>query len=263
MNPLKKIFGIGVDLTRYTVTSKKIPASFCGFKIIHLSDFHCQPQKGILQPVFAEKPDIIVITGDMSDDNKPYKTFLALLKSLTKCAPVYMVTGNHDVLRPDAPEFIKDCRRTGAVFLRDEGMSFSHADGFVTIYGIDDPCAKVTEICDKKIMESLSRLNRTGNYEILLFHRANKLELFKDENFDLILSGHMHGGQVRLPVLGGIAAPKSCFPSGAKMLFPDYCGGRYALGKTDIIVNRGMGNPLPVPRLGNAPEVVSITLMNE
>lgn len=260
MNFIKKVFGIGTTLTHYTIASKKIPQDFDGFKIVHLSDFHCCPKAGIISPIISEKPDIIVITGDMTDDDTPYDSFIALLRILTKLASVYTVSGNHDSQRYDFSEFLKKCRKLGALYLINESTLIKRGKAYITLHGLDDPAAKTSEIADKKIKDSLARLNRSENYEILLFHRANKLPLLADENFGLILSGHMHGGQIRLPYFGGAFAPKSCFASNDKLFFPDYSGGKYKLNATDVIVNRGMANTLPIPRLGNPTEIVGITL---
>ena len=97
-------------------------------------------------------------------------------------------------------------------------------------------------------------------FEILLFHRANLLDEFADCSFDLILSGHMHGGQVRIPMLGGLAAPRSSYSSKESVFFPRYFGGRYEMNGTVMIVNRGLGNPTVIPRLFNRPEMIVITL---
>lgn len=260
MKRLNKLFGIGMEFNKYTVYSEKLPTEFDNFKILHMSDFHCVPKQNMLTPVLAEKPDIIVMTGDMTDDRFPFGAFIALLEALLKLSPVFLVSGNHDVARADFPELVKKCRSLGAVYLMDESKKIIRGNGHIVLHGINDPIAKTSEIANKKINASLLRLERSDAYEILLFHRANKLNLFADEGFDLILSGHMHGGQFRLPHLGGVLAPKSCFPSDDRLLFPDYSGGRFRLGSTEAVVNRGMGNPVPLPRFGNPTEIVSLTL---
>lgn len=263
MGLFKKAIGAGVETTCYTITSKTIPRAFSGFKILHLSDFHCAPKKGILLSAKQVSPDVIFMTGDMVDDKLPYGSFLKLLEAFLHIAPVYIISGNHDAYRSDLPEIIDICKGMGAVYLEDRTVTIEKDGSEIFLHGISDPGIRTPEKLDSKIKDSISQLDRKDGYEILLFHRANKLHLFEDENFDLILSGHMHGGQMRLPYLGGIVAPKSCFADSKKMFFPDFSGGQYKFGKTDIIVNRGMGNPVPLPRFGNPTEIVSITLMSQ
>lgn len=260
MELLKKICGVGMELSRYTVTSEKLPAGFDGFRIMHLSDFHCKPKKNIISCVVSEKPDIIVITGDMTDEHCEYGSFEALLRALLRHAPVYMVSGNHDCARADFGRLLKRCRAMGGVYLINESAELRRGGDSIVIHGLDDPGAKAETVADRKIAEGLGCLARQSTYEILLFHRANKLPKVLGEGFDLILSGHMHGGQLRLPYFGGVVAPKSCIASNDRLLFPDYSGGFFDCGGTDVIVNRGMGNPVPLPRVGNPTEVVCITL---
>lgn len=96
-------------------------------------------------------------------------------------------------------------------------------------------------------------IKKGAGYQILLFHRANMLDYFNDKAYDLILSGHMHGGQVRLPLLGGLKSPHGDW-------FPKYSGGRYDVESKTYIVSRGIGNAVRVPRLFNRPELVVVTL---
>ena len=262
MSILKKIFGIGMQNVNYIVESQKIPKAFDGFKIVHLSDFHGEPKKGMVERVKAENPDVIFMTGDMVDDKEPYKVFLKLLEALLKIAPVYMVSGNHDSLRADYKSFKDECKKRGAGYIEDEGVLLKREQSEIMLYGIEDSAFRVPELLDEKIESSLKKLDDYDGYKILLFHRANKLSLVLDKGFDLILSGHMHGGQIRIPRMGGVLSPKSGFADSKKIIFPDFSGGRYTFDDTEVIVNCGMGNPVTFPRFGNPTEVVGITLKN-
>ncbi len=262
MDILKKITGVGVVTTRYNITSPKLSKEFGKLKIVHLSDFHCQPKKGILEPIKREMPDIIFMTGDMVDEKKPYGSFLALLKEMVTLAPVYMVSGNHDAGRADFNKFVKACRQLGAVYLQDESREIEIAGKRIVIHGVDDPGLRVGELLEARIEKSLKALKRKPGYEILLFHRANKLDMVKDKGFDLILSGHMHGGQLRIGRKQGVLAPKSGFADSGRMFFPKYAAGYFCEGECQIIVNCGMGNPVPLPRFGNPTEIVSVILEN-
>ena len=99
MEFFRDVAGIGMKTTRYSIDLKKLPESFSGLKIVHLSDFHCKPKKGIVSVVKAEEPDLIFMSGDMVDDKKPYDSFLKLLESMLKIAPVYIISGNQPLRR--------------------------------------------------------------------------------------------------------------------------------------------------------------------
>ena len=260
MGFFQNVVGVGMKTTRYTISSEKLPKAFSGYKIVHLSDFHCEPKKGIVSAVKEEKPDVIFMTGDMTDDEKPYDSFLKLLEKMIKIAPVYIISGNHDVKHEDYEKLIKICRDMGAFYLIDQCVSIKKDEEEIFVYGIDDPGLRAKEKLDEKIKSSISNLERNNGFEILLFHRANKLSLFEKEEFDIIFSGHMHGGQIRLPHFGGVLAPKSSFGDNGKMIFPDFSGGRYKMVNTEVVVSCGMGNPVPLPRFGNPTEIVSVTL---
>ena len=106
-------------------------------------------------------------------------------------------------------------------------------------------------------------LSKADAFSILLSHRADLYPDIKDTGVDLILSGHMHGGQIRLPWGNGVFSPTSSIPSGESLLFPKYFGGYYSYKDTHMIVNRGLGNPMIIPRLFNRPEITVITLTHK
>ena len=126
---------------------------------------------------------------------------------------------------------------------------------------MEDPFTKIHY--KSKIKEYLSKFNTSSDYQILLFHRANLLDHIKDYGFDLILSGHLHGGQLRIPGMGGVFSPLSSLGDGSKILFPKYSGGEYKSENTTMIVNRGIGNPMIIPRVFNRPEIGIITLFHK
>ncbi|MBR3791333.1 MAG: metallophosphoesterase, partial [Clostridia bacterium] len=108
--------------------------------------------------------------------------------------------------------------------------------------------------------DGLNNLLVSDGFNVLMFHRANLLDVFKNTDFDLILSGHMHGGQFRIPGIGGVVSPKTNFMQKGRIFFPKYFGGEYSLDDTKMIVSRGIGNPTILPRVFNRPEICSITL---
>ena len=252
---------IHTKVTSYALYEKKLPKEFDGFKIAHISDPHSMPSDGVFEAICENSPDIIVITGDLVHDNdKDYDQILTLAKYLSKISPVYAVTGNHDLWRTNHKKVIDTLENHGIKFLRNEMIELEKNGEKIALFGMDDPFSKIPDIIEGKIKEYYQSLPDYKGFKILLFHRANLFDIIKDLGFDLILSGHMHGGQIRLPVLGGVCGPTSAVLSKAGMLFPKYTAGIYNHKNTSMIVNRGIGNTLPIPRFGNPPEVGIITL---
>lgn len=249
-----------LEVTHYTIASKKIPKEFDGFRIVQISDLHAQTVPGIVGEIKSENPDIIVSTGDLVHDTGSVEPAISLCKKLTEIAPVYAVSGNHDVRRSDYTEYMKKLQSTGVATLCNTSKTLFKNGDMITLSGISDPFSEDRNNINATIENSVNALDSTDNYHILLFHRANHMDLLQNGDFDLILSGHMHGGQVRLPGGRGVCAPKSSWGSGYPMLFPKYFAGHYRNGETDMIVNRGIGNPMIVPRLFNRPEITVIIL---
>lgn len=253
-----------LEVTNYTIKSSKLPKNFNGFKIAQISDYHCDSIPGLESQIANESPDIIVCTGDMADDKGSYRPAVNLISRLADTAPVYMVTGNHDMWRSDYTEFLHECEYEGARYLHNDRIELEKDGDYIALSGIDDPFVRDKVKMVQAIKKSLSQLSYYDGYEILLFHRANMLDECRNKGFDLILSGHMHGGQIRLPLSNnGVCAPSSSMLSGSSMFFPKYSGGLYDDGKTKMIVNRGLGNPMVIPRLFNRPEITMITLETE
>lgn len=249
-----------LETTRYTVSSKKLPKQFDGFTIAHLSDLHSESIPNLSDAVKAIRPDIIACTGDMADDKGSYEPVISAMKELMDIAPVYTVTGNHDLWRNDFPALLKDTENTGAIYLRNHRKRILRNGASIFISGIDDPFSHDTKNINENIEYSLKTLDKADGFEILLFHRANLLDKLKDKGFDIILAGHMHGGQFRIPYVGGVLSPKSSVVGGGRMFFPKYFGGFYTFKNTSMVVSRGLGNPMIIPRIFNRPELIAITL---
>lgn len=249
-----------LEITHYSIGSEKIPSGFDGLKILQISDLHAQKVPGIISEVKGEAPDIIVLTGDFVHDTGSYAPSLSLAERLTKIAPVFSVTGNHDVRRTDFSDYRKALIKTGVKDIDNSSVTLKKSGAEITLSGISDPFSEHGGTIASNILNSARKIKKTDNYHIVLFHRANHAELLEDFGFDLILSGHMHGGQIRLAGGRGVCSPKSSWGSGTPMLFPKYFGGHYKIGDTDMIVNRGIGNPMIIPRLFNRPEITVIVL---
>lgn len=258
-----------LETTSYEITSPKIPVAFDGFKIAHISDYHSDTLPGLTAAVLAVKPDIIVSTGDLTDDKGSYTPAVKLCQRLIHLAPVYAVTGNHDLWREDREEFERTVKDMGVTMLHNEGTALEKNGENIFLYGIDDPFTLNLKKSKERVREYASRIEKKDGYGILLFHRANLFDSVKDYGFDLVLAGHMHGGQVRIPKALtksnnsiGLAAPSSGWASG-EILFPKYTAGIYSGDDCQMIVSRGLGNPMIIPRIYNRPELVTITLRHE
>lgn len=259
------VFGLDMrpELSRYEIHSPKLPPDFQGFRFAHISDYHNKAPESVEELLQKEKPDAIMITGDMTNEHEAFSPAIRFLKRLCGIAPCYLISGNHDVCRGDYLEFVQACENTGAVFLRNERIYLYHGKDKISISGMEDLFYKTPENMQKQFDAYKETLGSSDTFDILLFHRANLLDWLAESSYDLILAGHLHGGQVRIPGLGGVLCPKSSFAGNSRLLFPDYTGGIYYLGekKTPAIVSRGLGNPIPIPRIFNRPEIGIVTLV--
>lgn len=251
-----------IKFTHYSLSFTSLPQSFNRFKIAHLSDFHNHADSHVRESIIArlikEKPDIIVITGDIVDSRTPnINVALKLVEGLTKIAPTYYVIGNHEARLIDRniyDELEADLLTRGVNVLRDEQTIFTKNNEHISIVGIDDPRNRKanSSICARKINE----LATHNHFTLLLSHRPEYYDVYKQSVANLVFSGHVHGGQVRLPFIGGVIAPHQGF-------FPKYDGGVYREYDFAMVVSRGIGNSLFPLRINNQPEVIIVELRNE
>ncbi|MCY6369739.1 metallophosphoesterase [Clostridium ganghwense] len=251
-----------ITVNNLEIKSEKIPEDFIGYKIVHLSDLHNKSfgnnQKHLVQKIKKIKPDLIVFTGDIIDRRRyNEKPSLCLIEEITKLAPVYYVTGNHEIWSGKFHTLEKKLKQNGAKVLRNEGRVINKGNSEMLILGIDDPAINSTyeteeEVVDKEIKQAMIK-KYNDKYKILLSHRPEKFLIYSENNIDLIFSGHAHGGQVRLPFIGGIIAPNQGF-------FPKYTKGKYQDENSTMVVSRGLGNSLAPLRIFNRPEIVVVTL---
>ncbi len=259
--------GVGLDtrmqVSEYEISAENIPASFDGLRIVHISDCHGKSIPLLAEKTADLKPDIIVCTGDLFDDEGEPCEGLAMAEKLSKIAPMYFVTGNHDIWRGDYLLLEKKLAAMGIIPLHNERLLLENEGGCIAVSGVDDPFVLTQKRVEERLRLSFEQLGeRQAEYEILLFHRANLLDKISNLGFDLILSGHNHGGQVRLPFVGGLASPTSSWGDG-KIFFPPYSGGMYEKDGCRMIISRGLANTTFVPRLFNRPELVLITLYHK
>ncbi len=255
-----KGFDNRIEVTDYAVESPKIGEGFNGFRILQISDYHCDSLPGLVEEIKALRPDIIVSTGDLVHDKGSYKPGVRLMERLVKIAPVYAVTGNHDIWRADYSDMERELNEIGVTTLHDDCVFIKRGGDELRLAGIDDPFSTEKSNIEENIENSIAQIPRYDGYTILLFHRANQMDILKHHGFDLILSGHMHGGQFRLPWGTGVCEPKSSWGSNSRAFFPKYFAGLYESHGTKMIVNRGLGNPMIIPRLFNRPEITVVEL---
>lgn len=249
--------------TQYNFSSDKVPKNFNGYKIVQLSDLHSKSfgnnQSDLVKKVKKVKPDLIVFTGDLIDsDRYDEKTSLTLMEKLVQIAPVYYVTGNHEWWSGKFNSLEDKLKDTGVQVMRNTVEEITIGNDKIQIIGIDDP-AKVNEpyaeraIAEEDITNAIKGLKEGVNFKILLSHRPELFSLYTQYEFDVVFSGHAHGGQVRIPFVGGLVAPN-------QGLFPKYSSGMHDVDNTTMIVNRGLGNSIIPLRVFNRPEIVVVTL---
>lgn len=248
-----------IETVFYNFTSDRIPASFDGFRIVHVSDLHNEEMgpanADLLQKIQDADPDIIAVTGDLIDCRVPDAAIsLAFMEKALQIAPVYYVTGNHEGALFDIyPSFEEELLQMGVVVLHNEAVTIARGDDSITILGVDDP--NMDRTMEENLVSFLSGQNK-NSYTVLLSHRPELFESYCEGNADLVLTGHAHGGQVRVPGIGGLYAP-------GQGLLPQYDAGLFSQDETNMIVSRGIGNSLFPMRVNNRPELPVAILYSE
>ena len=241
------------EITEYRVCSDKCPDSFDGFKIIQLSDLHgADFGGGLVEKVRQQEPDIIALTGDFVTDEDDLGAVRALVRELTQICAVYFVSGNHEFGSQLAGEVRGIMEEAGVTYLGNDFVLIERDGESIVLAGVKDPLAYADMPSPPELMRQINE-QYPDSYTILLGHRNYWMTEYPELPADLILSGHAHGGLIRLPGVGGLIGTD-------RSLFPDYDGGLYENGNYTMIVSRGLGNSVSIPRLFNRPEIVSITL---
>lgn len=235
-----------LEVNTWVIEHDKIPAAFDGFRIAQVSDLH---NAGFWQDVVEElrqiQPDIIVLTGDLIDSGRTdVDAALAFAGQAAQIAPCYFVSGNHEAWSSGHWEKLREgLKQSGIVLLENERVRLELGGEHVTMLGLSDPSfggdhARV-----------LGELAAGEGYRILLSHRPERMKLYAEAGVDLVFSGHAHGGQFRIPFLGGVIAPD-------QGLFPEYDSGLYEQDGTAMLVSRGIGKSIIPLRINNRPEIL-------
>ncbi len=248
-------------VTEYTITDNNLPESFSGFRITQISDLHNaqfgENNSNLITALENTQPDIIVITGDIVDSqHTDISVAVDFAKNAVKIAPTYYVNGNHEAWLGEDYEILREKLDSAGVILLENGSAAIERNGeFITLSGIDDPVFLNPYADDSGfVSEKLCELKKdTEGYSILLSHRPELFDAYTDCGFNLVFSGHAHGGQIRLPFLGSVFAPGQGF-------FPEYDKGVFADGNTTMIVSAGLGNSVIPFRFNNQAEIVTVEL---
>ena len=248
---------ISLQVEHYIITDAKIPEVFSGYCIAHVSDLHNatigKENRRLLDAIRDAEPDIIVVTGDLVDSRRTdMEVAFDFVREAGNIAPVLYVSGNHES-RLDYDTIKKGLREAGAVILDDGKLILEKGENSLTFLGLaDQNFSSVDEMTDV-----LSRMmQETSGYRILLCHRPVLFETFRYEGVDLMLSGHVHGGQVRLPFVGGLYSPD-------QGLFPEYDAGLYETESSKLLISRGLGDSIIPLRFGNRHTLLVVELRQE
>ena len=254
-----------LELNTYTVTSARLPECFDGYRIAHVSDLHNaemgEKNEKLLTMLREADPDMIAITGDLIDSrNTDIEVALQFVREAVKIAPCYYVTGNHEARVNEYGEMKAGMETAGVTVLEDARAEISLEGESIVLIGINDPSYQTDYLFgdSETVMNTkLEELHsEKDGFTILLSHRPELFNAYTDHGMDLVLSGHAHGGQFRLPFIGGVVAPN-------QGLFPEYDAGVYTDGNTNMLVSRGIGNSILPFRINNRPEVILIELQAE
>ena len=253
-----------LELNTYTISSRALPDAFDGYLIAQVSDLHNAEfgdgNERLLKMLREAEPDMIAITGDLIDSRRTdLAVALAFAKEAVQIAPCYYVSGNHEARVSEYQELKAGLAAAGVTVLDDAQVKIEVSGESITVIGVNDPSFSAdylsgdAAVIDQKLSELAAE---DPGFTLLLSHRPELFDTYVDHDIDLVLSGHAHGGQFRLPLIGGLVAPN-------QGLFPKYDAGLYSEGNTNMIVSRGLGNSIIPVRFNNRPEVVLIELESQ
>lgn len=244
-----------LETTHYTYAAEPLGVDLDGYRIVQISDLHNakfgKNNQKLVDRIRECEPDMIVLTGDLVDSNHTnVDRAVQFVDEIVKICPVYYVTGNHEywLEKSEYDELMDGLIGAGVVILDDQVVEISRGDAKFRLVGLDDK-----SLADGTL-EAL--LSDEKELTVVLAHEPQYLVRYASIGVDLVLSGHAHGGQFRLPFVGGIVAPDQGF-------LPKYTAGEYYMNGTEMIVSRGLGNSVIPVRLFNFPEIVCVELVGK
>lgn len=250
---LLALLGLSLYRSNFVIQTEKYsisgaPAGFSGFRIVQLSDLHARElgegHKKLLDAVAAQAPDLIVITGDLIDEDGQLPVVTSLLQKLITLAPVYYVTGNHEY-STELSGLYGIMEQLGVKALNNSYVILERGGDSLVLAGVEDPNGDINMKTPQALLEEIRAQTGQESFVILLAHRYDLAESYAQAGADLILSGHAHGGLVRLPFTDGLIGPGRDF-------LPQHTNGLYDLeGGAQLVVSRGLATVDAFPRLFN------------
>lgn len=253
-------FDVRLKIVKYKIESDKIDSPV---RIALVTDLHSckygENQKTLIDAVNKEKPDIILLGGDIFDDIIPDTNTKIFLKAVAPKYPCYYVTGNHEYWSRQSDEMIAWLKRNNISVLDGESVDVEIGNQKISLSGINDPDKERFTGKSGDFDSELDEIQREKDdnlFRILLAHRPSYIERYLKYDFDLVLCGHAHGGQWRIPfILNGVFAPDEGW-------LPKYAGGKYDFPNGQMIVSRGLARESTrVPRIFNRPELVIVNVV--
>ncbi len=244
---------------RYTIEAEEIasPVRLAVVTDLHECDYGPDGES-LLAAVAAEEPDVVLFVGDMFADGGDYAYGCAVMQRLAERWPSFYVTGNHEYWTGEVERILALVTEAGVTVLDQSSVPLEIRGQRISLCGVPDPYAMTYSGAPETEAQLAAAIAQAepGSYTILMAHRPELVDKYAAAGFDLVVSGHAHGGQVRVPLLiNGLCAPNQGW-------FPTYAGGKYRVGDTTLIVSRGLSTQAQwyVPRVFNRPELVIVTL---
>ena len=246
----------GLQVTEYHLYFDALPEQFEGFRIVQLSDLHGsvfgRDNSRLAALVRAQRPDLIAMTGDFAEDESQLGATRGLLAGISGAAPIYWVNGNHEWVRGVLPRLRELLDEYGVICLENRYLPLEKDGARIIVAGAEDPNGRADMIKPDALAEKL-REEYPEEFVLWLGHRNYWAERYPALPVELILSGHAHGGILRLPGIGGLLNVNHSFGA-------EYEAGVYPGEQFQMVVSRGLGNSVPVPRFLNRPQVVTVIL---
>jgi len=253
-----------LQITKHIIVNDKIPDGFVGYKIVHISDFHNTKSEkltnSLIKGVQKLNPNVIVITGDTIDSRRTrIDIAFNFVNQLVKIADVYYIPGNHESRIKEYEALKKSLLSIGVNILENDTVILKENGDSINLLGIKDPAFYYEYLVEDKeiVKKELEELEYNKDvYTILLSHRPEVFDTYVEQDIDLVFTGHAHGGQIRLPLIGGLIAPVQGF-------LPKFTEGIHKKNNTTMLISRGIGNSLFPFRINNRPELLIVELKNK
>ena len=247
------------EVNEITIECETLPNDFQGYKIVQVSDLHNaefgENNSELLSAIKEQSPDIIVVTGDIVDSRRTNVQIARdFVINASEFAPIYYVTGNHEARVKVEDEIDNVELNENVIVLHNKDILLEKGESAIQLIGVDDPDYKAVKDSTEYMSKRLEKYCNNEYFKILLSHRPELFEVYVENNMNVIFSGHAHGGQFRLPFIGGVVAPHQGF-------FPTYDAGLfYATNDATMVISRGLGDSIIPLRINNPPELIVVTL---